>query len=140
MFYFEREREGDSVWVGEGQREGDTESKVGSRLWTVSPEPDAALKPMNHEIMTWAEGGGLTDWTTQVPHHLLFFLLICSCFSPPPLEYKLQVPVFRKVPGTQEVYNSTYIINNCWINGVLIPIYWLCQQRIQFFEHNLFHS
>ena len=38
--------------AGEGQREGDTESEPGSRLWAVSTEPDAGLELMNCEIMT----------------------------------------------------------------------------------------
>ena len=46
---------------------GDTESKVGSRLWAVSTEPDAGLKPTDREIMTWAEVGCSTDWATQAP-------------------------------------------------------------------------
>ena len=33
-------------------REGDTESDTGSRLWVVSTEPDMGLKPTNWEIMT----------------------------------------------------------------------------------------
>ena len=37
---------------GEAEREGDTESEVGSRLGTVSTEPDAGFEPMNCEIMT----------------------------------------------------------------------------------------
>ena len=37
---------------GGTEREGDTESEVGSRLWAVSTEPDAGLKTMDHEIMT----------------------------------------------------------------------------------------
>ena len=45
----------DRVQVGEEQREGDTESEAGSRLWAVSTEPDTGLEPTNHEIMTWAE-------------------------------------------------------------------------------------
>ena len=36
----------------EGQREGDTESKTGSRLGAVSIEPDAGLELTDHEIMT----------------------------------------------------------------------------------------
>ena len=35
----------DRAWTGEGQREGDTESEAGSRLWAISPEPDAGLNP-----------------------------------------------------------------------------------------------
>ena len=34
------------------EREGDTESTVGSRLWAVSTEPDAELEATNCEIMT----------------------------------------------------------------------------------------
>ena len=56
------------IW-GEGgaEREGDTESKAGSRFWAVSTEPDVGVELMNREIMTWAEAGRLTDWATQVP-------------------------------------------------------------------------
>ena len=62
----------DRVWAGEGQREreGDTECEAGSRLWAVSTEPDAGLELTNCEIMTWAEVGRLTDWTTQAPRQL----------------------------------------------------------------------
>ena len=38
--------------VGEGQREGDTESEAGSRLRAVSKEPDTGLELMNREIVT----------------------------------------------------------------------------------------
>ena len=54
--------------MGEGQREGDTESETGSSLQAVSTEPDAWLELMDYEIMTWAEVGRLTDWATQAPH------------------------------------------------------------------------
>ena len=37
---------------GGAEREGDRESETASRLQAVSTEPDAGLKPMNHEIMT----------------------------------------------------------------------------------------
>ena len=37
---------------GGAEREGDTESKAGSRLGAVSTEPDTGLKLMNCEIMT----------------------------------------------------------------------------------------
>ena len=49
------------------EREGDTESEAGSRLWAASTEPDAGLEPLNCEIMTWAEVGRSTDWATQAP-------------------------------------------------------------------------
>ena len=54
---------------GGAEREEDTESEADSRLWAVSTEPDAELKPTNHEIMTWAEVRGPTDWATQAPEH-----------------------------------------------------------------------
>ena len=54
------------MWAGKGQREeGDTESEADFRLRAVSTEPNAGLEPMNHEMMTWAEVGRLTDWITQ---------------------------------------------------------------------------
>ena len=62
MFIFERWRQSSSG--GGAEREGDTESKTGSRLWAVSTEPDTGLELMNREIMTWAEVGRLTDWAT----------------------------------------------------------------------------
>ena len=65
MFIFERTKE--RTWTGEGQREKETESKAGSRLWAVSTEPDVGLEPMNREVMTWAKVECLTDWATQVP-------------------------------------------------------------------------
>ena len=51
MFIFERQ----SMSRGGAEREGDTESEAGSRLWGVSIEPDAGLKLTDHEIMTWAK-------------------------------------------------------------------------------------
>ena len=57
---------------GGAEREGDTESEAGSRLWAISPEPDAGLKLTDREIVTWAEVGRSTDWATQVPPELLF--------------------------------------------------------------------
>ena len=46
---------------GGSEREEDTESEAGSRLWAVSTEPDAGLELTDHEIMTWAEVRRLTD-------------------------------------------------------------------------------
>ena len=57
----------DRAQVGEGQREPETESEAGCRLWAVSTEPDTGLEPTNREIMTWAEVGRLNDWATQAP-------------------------------------------------------------------------
>ena len=50
MFIFERQS---MSGVG-AEREGDTESKAGSRLQAVSTEPDVGLEPMNREITTCA--------------------------------------------------------------------------------------
>ena len=52
MFIFERERERERESGERAEREGDTESKVGSRLRDVSPEPDVGLELMDCEIMT----------------------------------------------------------------------------------------
>ena len=37
---------------GGAEREGDTEPEAGSRLRTISPEPDAGLEPTDREIVT----------------------------------------------------------------------------------------
>ena len=63
MFIFERQ----SSSGGGAEREGDTESEAGSRLWAGSTEPDVGLELTNREIMTWPEVRSLTDWTTQAP-------------------------------------------------------------------------
>ena len=68
-----KERETECV-SGEGaEREGDTESEAGSRLWAVSTEPDVGLELMNREILTWVEVGRSTDWATQAPPILIVF-------------------------------------------------------------------
>ena len=63
IYFWKRDR----AWVGEEQREGDTDSKAGSRLPAVSTEPEAGIDLKNYEIMTWAEVWGLTKWATQAP-------------------------------------------------------------------------
>ena len=60
---------------GGAEREGGTESEACSRLWAVRTEPDAELELTNHEIMTWAKVGCLTDWATQMPHIWFFHVL-----------------------------------------------------------------
>ena len=70
IYYWETER--DRAWVWEGQREGETESEAGSKLWAVSTEPDAGLELTTCKVMTWAEVRRLTDWTTQAPQYALF--------------------------------------------------------------------
>ena len=46
---------------GGAEREGDTESKAGSRPRAVSTEPDAGLELTDCEIMTHAEVRRITD-------------------------------------------------------------------------------
>ena len=58
---------------GGAEREGDTESETGSRLWAVSTEPDSELELTDREIMTWAEVGSLTDQATQAPLKCIMF-------------------------------------------------------------------
>ena len=64
IYFWERETEHE--W-GERQRDGDTKSETGSRLWAVSTEPYMGHQPMNFEIMNWAEVACLTNWATQAP-------------------------------------------------------------------------
>ena len=52
VYLFLREREREYTSWGGTEREGDTESKAGSRLWAVSTKPDVGLKLTNCEIMT----------------------------------------------------------------------------------------
>ena len=47
-----RERERQSMSGGGTEREGDTESEIGSRLGAVSTEPDVGLKHTKCEITT----------------------------------------------------------------------------------------
>ena len=52
FYLFLRERARQSASRGGAGREGDTESKAGSRLRAVSTEPDEGLEPTDLEIMT----------------------------------------------------------------------------------------
>ena len=72
MFIYFWDRERQSMNGGGSDREGDTESEEGSRLWAVSTEPDAGLELKDREIMTWAEVGRPTDWATQAPQERPF--------------------------------------------------------------------
>ena len=73
MFIYFWDRERQSMNEGGSEREGDTESEAGSRLWAVSTEPDAGLELTDCEIMTWAEVGRLTNWATQAPPEFEFW-------------------------------------------------------------------
>ena len=67
IYFWQRERERQSMSGGGAEREGDTKWEAGSRLWAVSTEPDVGLELRDHEIMTWAEVRHSTDWAIQVP-------------------------------------------------------------------------
>ena len=72
LLIFETER--DRAWAGVGaEKEGDTESKAGSRFRAVSTEPDTGLELTDREIMTWAEVRRLTAWAIQAPHSVIYF-------------------------------------------------------------------
>ena len=72
IYFWDRDR----ARGGGAEREGDTESEAGSRLQTVSTEPDVWLELMNGEIMTRAEVSRLTDGATQAPQVLMFCVQI----------------------------------------------------------------
>ena len=76
IYFWERERERESMSRGGAEREGDTESKADSRLWAVSTKFNMRLEPTNHEIMTWAEVRCLTYWATQAPHRIILLINI----------------------------------------------------------------
>ena len=52
LFLRERERERERAHAGGAGREGDTESKAGSRLQPVSTEPNAGLELTSGDITT----------------------------------------------------------------------------------------
>ena len=72
MFIYERDRQTEHE-LGKG-RKRETESEAGSRLWAVNTEPDPGQELTNHEIMTWAEVGHLTNWATQEAQYVLNIL------------------------------------------------------------------
>ena len=86
MFIYFRERCNASRLGAE--REGDTESKAGSRLQAVSTEPDTGLELTSREIMTRAEVRRSTDWATQAPLHLGAFSARLSV----PASHAVQLP------------------------------------------------
>ena len=47
------DREKQTVNGGAAERDEDPESKAGSRLRAISPEPDAGLELTGREIVTW---------------------------------------------------------------------------------------
>ena len=78
MFIYFRSKERQSVSMGGAEREGDTESKAGSRIQAVSTELNTGHELTNREIMTCAKIGRSTDWATQVSLGSLFFSRLSS--------------------------------------------------------------
>ena len=107
MFIFEQ---------GRGrQREGDTDSETGSRLWAVNTEADGGLEPLNQEIMTWAEVGHLTNRATQAPL-LVLFLFEIWYLSPTTLKIQSTLNEFIQ----SLLYHSKHFKGNC--SGYIIKI------------------
>ena len=59
----------DKEW-GRGRERG--RQRIRSRPCVGGRGPDAGLKLMNHEIMTWAKVGHLLDWATDMPWYAFF--------------------------------------------------------------------
>ena len=66
-WFWDTDRQTECKWGRGREREGDTESEAGSRLWAVTTEPNAGLEIMHRKIMTWAKVECSTDWATQAP-------------------------------------------------------------------------
>ena len=73
IYFWQREKERQSMSRGGAEKEEDTESEAGSRLWAVSTEPSTGLELTDREIMTWAEVGRSTDQATQPPTTFIHF-------------------------------------------------------------------
>ena len=73
VYFWKREKKRQRVSRGGAEREGDTESQAGSRLWAIITESNAGLKITNREIMTWAKVRRPTDWATQAPLYILLY-------------------------------------------------------------------
>ena len=107
----ERERERDREWAGERQREGDTESKAGCRLWAVNTEPDVGLELTDGETMTWAEVRHSTDWATQAPGVVVIFKTqILSTFC---TDWRLYVSDRHRSCGSISS-GSYFLCSICW--------------------------
>ena len=73
---------------GGAERQGDIESKAGSRLRAVSTEPDTGLELTNGEIVIWADVGHLTNRATLAllfKHNLYFILMLLIGYINSPL-------------------------------------------------------
>ena len=98
--------------AGVGQRERKTQNpKQASGSELLAQSLTGGLELMNHEIMTWAKVGRLTDWATQVPPHTHIFK---SSFEEP-LQFvfswqagevwpKSRMKIHLGLPGTNLIY------------------------------------
>ena len=124
FYFWDRERQ--SMSWGGADREGDTESKAGSRLWAVSTEPNAGIKPMNCEIMTWAKVRSLADWATQVLQKGSFkweYKQNCRMRAKP----NYQAPGRVELAETGSSYSDNFLSLSLSLSLCLNPmIYWLC--------------
>ena len=91
IYFWDRERQ--SINGGGSEKEGDTESETGSRLWAVSTEPDTGLEPTepwDHDLsrsrtLNWLSHPGapmhiLLEALGKGGDHLYCFA--CSAFIP----------------------------------------------------------
>ena len=67
IYFWDRERQ--SMNGGGAEREGDTESETGSRLWAISPEPDAGLELTDRENSQTARSWPGWSWTLNRLRH-----------------------------------------------------------------------
>ena len=94
---------------GRGRERGeDTESKAGSRLRTVSTEPDMGLEPTDCKIMTWAKVERLTDGATQASQKLLFLIPpTTTTMVQPPLPSSFSSRELTFFPFTQRTHGKS---------------------------------
>ena len=125
IYFWETERQSPS-WGG-AERDRDTESEAGSRIWAVSTEPDVGLEPTSCEIMTWAEVGHLTDWATQVSLYwghfkcpICFLSRLhaqCGAWTHGP-EIKSQMLYWLGQPGTPNALLFNSVITNWKVHSL----------------------
>ena len=125
IYFWDRERQ--SMNRGGAEREGDTESKAGSRLWAVSTEPDAGLELTDCEIMTWVEVGRLTDQATQAPWIVPFQWDIINCHSP----MLFGIQSVSHIPNYQHFVDGTWL---CWRAQFMWLLHWWA--KCVLFEHS----
>ena len=109
MFLFEQASMRENISRGGAQREEDTESKAGSRLWAVSTELDMGLKPTNCEIMTWAEVGHLTTEPPRRQKLPVFTELNLSPWTITDFGFPEHSPAPAEAPSLLQVINKNKV-------------------------------